>query len=246
MVIQKQIINQGRNRNRGVQRLAFSMIELIFAIVIIGICMLALPMIMLTDASSQEGALAQEGILLTTTKVAQTLTFPWDPNSSPGGELMSTSRVLETRAAQPAGLARVGTKDFRIGHFPEMLRRRLSPNSSPATASIIGAGNNSISSLDGDSENIVATAGSEQFAYKKQWELNTTILYVADAATYQNSVINDFDFSRTDAGPTPTNIKMVQITATDITPNSAGNGNRMRLWSFSSNIGEAEFFKRRY
>lgn len=220
-------------------RSAFTMIELIFAIVIIAISMLALPMIMTVDASNQEDSLVQEGIMLTTTKVSQALTFPWDPvSSSEAAGVMSASQVLDT-PVPPAGLERSAVADFRIGHFQAQLRRRLTPPTAPRAASAIGAGANSISSLDGDSEPVGVAGG--QFGYKKQWRLDTSVSYVTDVAAYAGTAIN---FAYNTAATGPSNIKMVQVTATDITPGSAGN--IVRLTSYSSNIGEAEFYKRRY
>jgi len=227
------------------QRHAFTMIELIFAIVIIGVSMLSIPMVMTQDARNQEDSLMQEGILLTATRVSQVLSFPWDINSSPPalGAFMSTSQVLETGGDNDFN--RSGISDFRVGHFPEQLRRRLSPNSAPRNASAIGVGPNSISGQHGTSDNVGAVNG--RYAYKKQWEVNTSVAYVSDNAVYAGvgGVINGFNFSTAPLGGGATsNIKMVQVTATDMT--AGVTGNQVVLTSYSSNVGEAEFFKRRY
>jgi len=223
---------------------AFSMIELVFAIVLISISMLSLPMLMTTNSSNQEDSLLQEGILLTSTKISQVLSFPWDPNSSPNPAIMSMSQVLDT--AGDAELNRNGVTDFRFGHFPEELRRRMTPTApNNRAASAIGAGANSISSQDGNVEDVNATAGSEQWAYKKPWRLATTVAYVSDIATYSDNVVN-YDFPDPIAAPAPgtTNIKAVRVFATDLTPGSTSEG--VALFSYSANIGEQEFYKRRY
>lgn len=226
------------------RRCAFSMIELIFAIVIIGISMLALPMIMFTDASSQEDSLMQEAIMLSTTKIAQVLTFPWDQTSPPEtvAGLVSTSQVVNT--AGNAALARNGVTDFRIGHFPEQLRRRLTPFSAQRAAGGVGAATD-ISSFNGNSVTINATGGNEQFSYKKDWLITTTVSYIADTANYAATGVS-FDFSNVATGGT-SNIKMVQVTVTDQTAVTLGvNANQVILTSYSANIGESEFYKRRY
>lgn len=156
---------------------------------------------------------------------------------------MSTSQVLETGGDND--FDRNGTSDFRVGHFPEQLRRRLSPNSAQRNASAIGVGPNSISGQDGTVDNIGAVNG--RYAYKKQWRTNTSVAYVSDNAVYAGvgGVINGFDFSTAPlAGGATSNIKMVRVTATDMTAGAASN--QVVLTSYSSNIGEAEFFKRRY
>ena len=233
------------------KRLAFTLIELIFAIVIIGFTMLTLPTIMLQDANSQEGALFQEGIMITTTKASQVLTFPWDPLSSPAGTLMSLSQVLETGGTGAADLTTrraAPQDDFRLGHFPEQLRRRATPSSDQRTALAIAANViPSMNNFNAESVDINASAGQEQWAYKKRWQVNTTVSYVPDmtaATDYADENIT-FNFSDVFNAAAPvSNIKMIQVTATDITPNSAGN--QVRLTSYSSNIGETEFYKRRY
>ena len=220
-------------------RSAFTMIELIFAIVIISISMLALPMVMQIDAKNQEDALFQEGILITTTKVSQALTFPWDPNSSPGGALMSLSNVLDTGSAS-AGVARVAGTDFRVGHFQETIRRRMTPVSAPRAALAIAGGTNSVANQHGN----VEVLGGGQYTYKKQWSAATTVTYVSDFTDFtQTAIAYDFP-TNAGAGGGTTNIKMIQVIATDVTPGSAGNS--IELTSYASNIGEQEFYKRRY
>ncbi|MDF1880683.1 type II secretion system protein [Sulfurimonas sp. MAG313] len=158
-------------------RSAFTMIELIFAIVIISISMLTLPLILTVDANKQLGALNQEGILLASTKLSQTLANSWDSQSSPLGALMSTSQVLNTRVIGAgnlgAGLDRNGTSDFRAGHFEADLRRRLTPFSQQRNASIIGAETSGISSFHNtfeDINNTGLTIAQKRFAMKKVLE----------------------------------------------------------------------------
>ena len=245
MVITIQNLGGRSYKSTGVHKhSAFSMIELVFAIVIIGVSMLTIPMLMRVDATNQEDSLLQEGIMLTSTKVSQVLTYPWDANSSPGGGLMTMTQALETGILGAADLtARQAPPNgnFRIGHFTQKLRRRLTPVTAPRTAGAIGAAfDGSISGFNTNSENIAAVDG--QYSYKKQWRLDTVVTYVEDNATYTNTNVA-LDFP--DVGVAgPTNIKMVEVTATDVTPNSAGD--TIVLRSYSSNIGEAEFYKRRY
>ena len=222
-------------------RHAFTMIELVFAIVIIAIAVLAMPTIMFTNAASQEQTLKEEAIMLTTTKIAQILTYPWDANSSPLGVLMSTSQVLGTVANPPLGLERNATTDFRIGHFPNQLRRRMTPFSNERNATGIGGifGSN-ISSFNGDQVTIGA-AGADQ-VYKKQYRMTTTVTYVTDNTNYGLNIIT-FDFNTTATGLS--NIKMVQVT-TDEQDTTGTWIPIVQMTSYSTNIGEAEFYKRRY
>ena len=180
--------------------------------------------------------------MLTTTKVAQALTFAWDENSTQGG-FFTLSNVVSVPGAD-TDLDR-NTSDFRVGHFQEKLRRRMTPATAERNATTINAsiGGISIAAQDGNVENIGGIGG--QYAYKKQWQLVTTVAYINDGATYNNNVINDFNFTTVPlAAGALSNIKMVTVTATDNTPGAAGT--QVVLRSFSSNIGETEFYKRRY
>lgn len=215
------------------------MIELIFAIVIISISMLALPMIMQVDAKNQEDALFQEGILITATKVSQALTFPWDPNSSPTGVagMMSLSNVLDTASATP-GVGRVVGTEFRVGHFQETIRRKMTPVLNPRAALAIVGGTNSVANQHGNVENL----GVGATTYKKQWSVTTNVTYISDNTDFtQTNII--FNFTTAAVAGT-SNIKMIQVTATDNTVGA--NLDQVQLTSYASNIGEQEFYKRRY
>jgi len=231
---------------KGMSR-AFTMIELVYAIVIIAITMLTIPMVMQVNASNQEGSLFQEGILITSTKISQALTFPWDQNSPPLGGIMSFSNVLNTNSVT-AGMGRVNDingnpTDFRVGHFQESLRRRLSSSSFPRGASAIVA-DNSIANQHGLAAEDLGVG--TQDGYKKRWSVTTNVSYVPDFTDYtQTGIVFNFDTNLTALGAGVTsNIKMIQVTATDISVGS--NNDQIQLTSFSSNIGETEFFKRRY
>lgn len=222
------------------ERSAFTMIELIFAIVIIGISMLSLPTLMVGNANNQESSITQEGIMLAATKVSNVLSFPWDPNLV-GFGIATAAPVLETGGDSELENRNAANLDFRVGHFPEKLRRRKTPNAAPLGATAIGGAvvpSASINDLNG--ENAVVGAvdnAANQHSFKKQWTLVTAVSYVSDTAAYAGNPIN-FNFSVVPTGTT--NIKMVRTMATD------NDGNQVQLTSFTSNIGESEFYKRRY
>ncbi|MDD2790803.1 MAG: type II secretion system protein [Sulfurimonas sp.] len=65
-------------------RTAFTLIELIFAIVIIGIATLSLPMISQVTAKGSEKSLAQEAIFIAFTEITKVTSSAWDENSRTG------------------------------------------------------------------------------------------------------------------------------------------------------------------
>jgi len=214
---------------------AFTMIELIFAIVIISITVVAMPLVLLQNANSQEMTLKQEGITLTSTKISQMLTFSWDPLSPPLGALMSTANALDVAGG---AAPRVAGTDFRVGHFPGTLRRRMTPASAPRAAGAIAAG--AAASINDFNGNIVTMGAPSARGFKRDFRLTTVVRYVTEPANYNaTTIVNNFG---TPSGVS--NIKMIRV-STDEQINGAWVPS-IRLSSFSSNIGEAEFFKRRY
>ena len=77
-------------------RYAFTLIELIFAIVIIGITVITLPMMNQIISKGIEGNIVQEAIFASATKLNQITTAYWDDNSFEPGytELNSSSRII--------------------------------------------------------------------------------------------------------------------------------------------------------
>jgi prepilin-type N-terminal cleavage/methylation domain-containing protein len=217
----------------------FTMIELIFAIVIIAIGMLSIPVVVRSTATGQEASLFQEGISLVTAKVSQVYTYPWDENSSENNNIVNASQVLDTNG--DAELNRVAGTDFRAGHFQTTLRRRMTPNSDQRPASPITNGAFSISGQNGN--NVVVGVVNAARGYKKQWNVTTTVNYVSDAANYAANNIA-FNFNENPSGIS--NIKRIQVVAQDVTPGAQGASLGVALTAYSCNIGEAEFYKRRY
>jgi len=234
-------------------RYGFTMIELIFAIVIIGITMLGVPLLIRTDSQSQERNLLQEAIMITTTKISQILTYPWDPQSNQIGLGLSSSQVLGTAIVLPAtGLERSPGLDFRAGHFQLALRRRMTPvnnarNATAVNAAVAGALTN-LNDFDNTNVNILGASGA--LAYKSPYRLRTTVNYITDALnvnTYNTAGVTNlaFDYNMTDPGIT-TNIKVVRVLTQQQNINTLVWTPVVELVSFSCNIGETSFYKRRY
>lgn len=150
---------------------------------------------------------------------------------------MSTSNALDIAGGGTA--PRVAGTDFRVGHFQNELRRRMTPATNPRFAgAIVGGGTTgSVNDFDGTAVTLGAPTAR---GFKRDFRLTTTVSYVAEPANYAaTTIINNFG---TASGTS--NIKMVQI-STDEQINGAWTP-AIQLSSFTSNIGEAEFFKRRY
>ena len=72
-----------------VNRSAFTMIELIFAIVIIAISVLSLPMMNQVISKNIEGSIVQEAIFAASAELNQVVSYYWDENSMEGTATLS-------------------------------------------------------------------------------------------------------------------------------------------------------------
>lgn len=227
------------------ERSAFTMIELVFAIVIIGIVAITIPTVLITNARHVENNLLQEAVLIAATKMGQQLSFPWDENSQNPlvGTLASTEVLDVTNGALTLDR---NNSSFRIGHFEQPLRRRMTPQNFPRVASPV-LGNdafeldNAGDDLD-DVVNIPITANGST-SYKQDYNISSTVIYISDNAPdyTQNSIT--FDYPTTAALAGTTNIKMItiQVDATN-TPVT----NDIVFRAYSCNIGETDYYKRTY
>jgi hypothetical protein len=224
-----------------VMRKASSMIELVFAIVIMGIAVSALPMVLLQSQNNNALALQQEVILATKTKLGYLLSYEWDVNSYDTNA--SVSRVLDTNASTSADSAFYTITTRRIGHVAADKRRRLRDDMRAPT--IVGSANwgnaalGDIDDFDGRSE--TTTVVSADMDYIFNLELNSTVNYISDSPSsgnYNNQDVN-FTFNASSTPANQTNIKMITVRTNDTSHNV-----NIVLRAFASNIGESGIAKR--
>jgi type II secretory pathway pseudopilin PulG len=204
---------------------AFTMIELIFAIVLIGFVMLAIPQMMQSNTRALEGTLAQEAIFLASTQLAQLTTFHWDGNSVDPAQLRSTAKILDTGGNN--AYDRVLGTVLRPGGLDQDKHRRFFTNPlGPANAGGINAFAASM------------TGASGAAGYKENYNIAAAINYVTDSPVPPAT----FGFSDTPlaAGAT-SNIKMGVVTISD-----AGGTVIATLRAYAANIGEVDYAKRSF
>ena len=235
-------------------RHAFTMIELIFALVIMSIVFISLPMILINNSSSLEDNLIQESIFLTSSKMSQVLTFQWDANSAETGMgTVATSDILDVTAGD--GDLDRNASDFRIGHFQEDKHRRMTPIGNPRNATAIGIEGtvfDDIDDFDSLTHTINLVSANEEvakFGYKKSYRADVNVSYINDSnflngTSYDDNVI-DFVLSDTAAGATTTNIKMIEVSIDQQNPDATWE-TTLLLRAYVANIGETDYFKRRY
>jgi len=209
-------------------RSAMSMIELVFAIVIMGIAVMSLPLILTQVQSNNAFAMQQEAILAAKAKIGDILTYDWDDMSYDSNA--SRSVVLDTLNGD-VELARFNGQ-LRRGHVNAENRRKFSAIDLNATIVAI-SGNNDIDRFHNQPTTIAATLENAGIGLDYAFTLTLTpaITYADDNATYSNTPLNDFTFDFTDPNAI-TNIKVISVTV-------SGGEQNITLRAFTCNIGES-------
>ena len=226
-------------------RKGFTLLELIVSITVLGLAFSAIPMLLVSDNKAQETSITQEAIYAASTKMAQLLTYKWDELSSTenAGFGLTMSKVLDVPASAStnAVFARVPNTSMRVGHFNLTGRRALF--NTPTTLSTLGFDANDATVADDidditQTQTLIAIDNSAQ-GYKATYDINVSVDFVSDIATYTNTAITAFHFGATSNG-NPTHLKRISISVSDAVSNAV----LFTLESFSANIGETAIASR--
>jgi len=149
-----------------VVRGGFTLIELIFAIVVISISVMSLPMMTQTTSKGIEGNLVQEAIFAASAELNGGISAHWDEYSMEDDK-NGLARVIDIDNAC--------TDKKLIGHIAQSLHRRCLDNSD--TDPLDGTDDDEIYALEDmahDKQNIFSTDETNAQGYKKQYnsELN--------------------------------------------------------------------------
>ena len=218
-------------------RSAFTMLELIVAIVIIGIAMLSLPTMSQSNTQAFENNIVQEAIFASSAKLSQLLTYSWDENSRVGdGQL---AKVVDITLNGTGVYDRVGSSKFRAGHVRDAYHRQFHEIDSPQRAIVTAVDGNS---NDLDDQRVVGQQLAQQFnaalasaAYKQNYTIDISVGFVGDG-----SGATAYTFPLAASG-TPSNMKMVAVSI------YKEDGKLITtLRAYAANIGESELFSRPY
>ena len=230
-------------------RKAIAMIELIIAIVIMGITLLSAPMLIGTATRTGNVALQQEAINEASSRVNMVLTYDWDENNAKATCRPSYS-VLTVTAGDPA-LGNTGN-NRRSGVPANSNSHRFNCNGNTLAATTIGREGNVNDDIDDFSNttlsNIPLGSGGTDYIEQNTVNIATQVTYVSDTPRnkdgYSARRIN-YNFSPTDSvtGMDTTNIKRISVT---LTSNSGAEElkKRITMHAFSCNIGSYQYFRR--
>ncbi|MEN8146912.1 MAG: type II secretion system protein [Campylobacterota bacterium] len=220
-------------------RSAFTMIELIFAIVILAVVMLTIPLMIQVNNKALEGSAAQEAIFLVSAVLSETTTRVWDTNSIVGDDAgYSISKILDIGLPGTGGYTRTAVdSSVRVGGLDEDLHRSFVDYNAtdPLTSPDLG---------DGLTETLphdITDSVSDIEGYKSSFTITATRQYVNDT-----SLAPTFVFA-TSAPGAQSNMKMTEvvITAPNIDP-ALPDDEIVRLRAYTCNIGEIDYAKRRF
>jgi len=205
------------------KKYAFTMIELIFAIVIIAISVLSLPMMNQSITKGIDGNIIQEAIFAASTELNEAVTAHWDENSL--GPNQSLARIIEGSIQSCENNSSLATYRLMAGHITQPLHRRcLDDNTTEPKDS---TDDDNITALEdmghSTSEKIFDNSTAEASGYKNEYE---STLFITRPSNFNGS---------------NNNIKMLESTITDSDGNTL-----VVLRSYSANIGEVDYYKRTY
>ena len=200
---------------------AFTMIELIFAIVIIGIAVISLPMMTQATSKSIEENLVQEAVFAASAELNQVLSYNWDENS----------KESETSLAKVAWTSDCNSSTkLRPGHISQTLHRRCVDSNASVPTLSLGLEGGEVTPDDIDDVN--------------QSKHDIFIDYTNSSAGYKESYTSEINISYANFGSViaaDKNIKKVKITISD-----SNNNTITSLKAYSANIGEIDYYKRSY
>ena len=232
----------------------FTLIELIFTIVILAITTMAIPRIVAQTTELNALAIKEELVYNAKAFMSRISKAQWDSayaaDASCGGDASCMDRILTvTPVVDDSGNS---TKEVRPGILPEASQRGIS-SQAPATKKLFGRNGisfgggryNDIDDFDRFTTNITVgnlVGSSSRGDFILNTRINVDVDYVAEpfsAAEYATGTNIRGVLSDQPSNGAPTNIKMVRVAATDLNDAVAkdGTAKSVVLKAFLSNIG---------
>lgn len=201
---------------------AFTLIELIFAIIVISIAVMSLPMLTQITSKGVDSNLVQEAVFAASAELMGATSYYWDLNSMEDNNVSHLSRVIDigTTCENNSSSPRYR---LRPGHIAQPYHRRCLESNSTVAADTNSSIFPNLNNATHISEDIFLNPTGSSSGYKESYKSTVTI-----------SNINH-------SGATNNNIKKitVSITKDDGTPITV-------LSTYSANVGEIDYYKRRF
>lgn len=228
-------------------RPAIAMIELIFAIVIMGIALLSVPNLLSVSSNSSLVVLQQEAIAMAASHTNALLTYAWDEQNTDSLGLYVTNKLHVTSSGRDTRLDANATGITNIT-FPTARNRTFAPTG--VVASAIGVdindSNDDVDDFNGINSNTTEAilGGATNTADAGEYiDINisqdTTVSYGSDTASYDASN-GVFTFHRPFLTAAPGGITNIKLISTRLRSNSTDaelQEKDIKLNAFMCNIG---------
>lgn len=221
-------------------RPAIAMIELIFALVIMGITLMSAPLLVSQATNSSIVGLQQESIAMIASHSNAIMTYAWDEQNTP----LKSNAILTVSATADPLLSPAN----RV--VPPPGKRKFDLTDPNATASVtlgtdVIVGNEPIDDaddFDGTTQSLILTVNAvtnEGDYIDQNINIATTVRYMQDTAAYNTSSFT-FDIPQTPVfSSKPTNIKHITTVLTSNSASADLSQKQITLKSFMCNIGAA-------
>lgn len=222
-------------------RPAIAMIELIFAIVIIGITLLSAPLVLNQSIKSSSVAIQQESIAAAATQISLILTHSWDESDT-----NATYGILNVSASGAPALAN-GTRDINTSYLTRRYNT-IAGFTDATPANRLGMEINDLNNTDdiddfhNDIKNLTLYAGESLSLSNNQGEYIDKNITMANTVTYANKAAVDYTTKNIRlnnpfvVAANSTNIKLINVRLT--TPSVGDELDKVVvLGAFTCNIG---------
>ena len=227
-------------------RPAIAMIELIFAIVVMGLALMSVPMLISTATKSGYVAIQQEAVAEAASNMNIIMGYHWDEqdtsDSAPATVLLVSSLGHIDLNESSAGY-RVGTPLESTRSYFDHMGSRFTATAKASLGSETGD-RDDIDDFNGNSHLIEIIGSTVDNIETDTIQISTKVAYILDTPTgsnYNNTVVNGTitfnpDFN---ADTTSTNIKRITTTLTSVGA-PAELSKKIVLHAFSCNVGISE------
>lgn len=228
-------------------RPAIAMIELIFAIVVMGIVMMSAPMLISTASQGAVVALQQESISQAVAEMNIILTHPWDQNNTDNTCIPPVLHVTngDTDLNMTANMRRAGVPTGSTSHT--FLCNSVELNASLPLGLEVAGITDDMDDFNGTVLNVIAGGvGGRDYLYAANVNIAVNVQYTADTSNY-NSTTGTITYNPVFAlAVGSTNIKAISVRLTS-NPGGAGDASldsNITLNAFSCNVGGFEYAQR--
>lgn len=207
-----------------VKRSAFTFIELIFAIIIIAITVISLPMVTQVTSKNANSNVVQEAIFAAATELNEVTTVHWDENASDSNDTKTLLKVINIDNSCEDNSSSQRYR-LRPGHIAEALHRRCLNDLTQGEAD--SNSNDNIDAVEDKlhaSQTIFLNTDPSASGYKDDYQSILSVTY-----------------SPLFAGAHRSNMKKITSTITDSDGKTI-----IKLSTYVANIGEVDYYKRSY